>query len=347
MFCCIVDYTQYLMLPSTHILSKSLKNIIVNYDFKMLNQIKHSSTFHQWTLDYFRNQPHYNKFVLKQSIVEENKSVYNPVHVKTISTDELLIKLSTTNIRHLHHEIDKELLNRVNDMSVNQMFVLMDACLSEKNQLFKSSRTFRKFMEIMDDLWFRRPDLTASQTIQLIYYVSIFKNKSKPVVEFGLQKLINEINYLKQLSDEELSILAVSTYKTSAKVNDKILRLFALRIEKNLDTLIQNPVHFISLIKPLKKAKYHDPKIFSLLITAFNSNNNNNEVIKDVTSSIHLLTYFADANHSNIDFLQQIIDSIGNMMVSQSLYLCKYCFDLYFHKNNYVFRLKIIWKIIE
>lgn len=310
------------MLPRTNILSKSLKIIIANHDFKMLNQVKHNSTFHQWTLDYFKNQPHYNRFVLKQSVVEENKSVYNPVHVKTISTDELLLKLSSTNIKNLHFEIDKELLNRVNDMSINQMLIFMDICLSGKNQLSKNSRTFRKCMEVMDDLWFRRPDLTASQTIQLIYYVSIFKNESKPVVESGMQKLINEIDYLKQLSDEELSILAVATYKSSAKVIDKMLRLFAFRIEKNLDVLIQNPLHFVSLIKPLKKAKYHDPKLFSQLINAFNNKNrNNNKVLKDVTSSIHLLTYFADANYGNVEFLQQTIDSIGNMMVSYSLYL--------------------------
>lgn len=308
------------MLSRTNILSKSLRIIKANLEFKILNQVKHNSSFHLRTLDYFRNQPHFKRFVLKQTVVDQNKSVYNPLHIKTISTDELLKILSSSYIKHLHYEIDKELLNRVNDMSVNQMLVLMDICLSEKNQLSKNSRTFWKFMEIMDDLWFRRPDLTASQTIQLIYYVSIFKTKSKPVVEFGIQKLMNEINYLKQLSNEELSILAVATYKSSAKVNDKLLRLFAFRIEKNLDILIQNPLYFVSLIKPLKKAKYHDPKLFFQLITAFNKTNNN-KVLKDVTSSIHLLTYFADANYGNVEFLQQMIDSIGNMMVSYWLYL--------------------------
>lgn len=167
----------------------------------------------------------------------------------------------------------------------------------------------------MDELWFRRPDLTTSQTIQLIYYVSIYKNKSKQVVEFGLQKLMNEFNYLKKLTDEELSVLAVATYKSSAKVYDKMLRIFAYRLEKNLDNLIQNPLNFVSMIKPLKRAKYHDPILLAHLINTLNSNKNN-KVLEDVTSSIHLLTYFADANCGDVNFLQHLIDSIGDTMVS-------------------------------
>jgi len=285
-----------------------------NLDFQKCNQVKYYSTFHKWTLDYFRNQENYNKFVLKPSITKFDKSVYNPVQLKTISTDKLLITFVSTNIKSLSNEIDEELVHRVNDMSINHILALMDACLSEKSQLSKNSKSFKKCIEVMDDLWFRRPDLTASQTIQLIYYVSIYKNKSKDTVEFGLQKLMNEINYLKQLTDEELSVLAVATYKSGAKVYDKMLRIFAYRVEKKLDNLIQSPIIFICLIKPLKKAKYHDPILFTRMVNAFN--NKNNEVMNDVTSSIHLLTYFADANFGDIKFLQKLIDSIGNIMVN-------------------------------
>lgn len=286
-----------------------------NLDFLTLNQVKNHSTFHKWTLEYFRNQQNYNKFVLKPSMPEINKSVYNPAQLNSIPTDELLIKFSSKNARPSHYEIDNELVKRVSDMSINQMLALMDACLSEKNQLFKHSISFKKCMEVTDELWFRRPDLSTSQTIQVIYYVSAYKNKSKTIVEFGLQKLINEIDYLKQLTDEELSVLAVATYKSSAKVYDKMLRIFAYRLEKHLDKLIQNPMHFVSMIKPLKKAKYHDPILLTKIITTFN-NHSNNKVQKNVTSSIHLLTYLADANCSDVNFLQKLIDSIGSNMVN-------------------------------
>ncbi|XP_025196315.1 uncharacterized protein LOC112595370 [Melanaphis sacchari] len=301
----------------TKVFMKSLSSVSINCYFKTLIQVKNHSTFHKWTLDYFRNQPQYNKFVLKKSITEENISLNNPINFNTISTDELLLKyFSSKNVSH--YEIDKELENRVNDMSINQILALMDACLSEKNQFHKKSRSLKKCIELMDELWFRRPDLTTSQTIQLIYYVSIYKNKSKRVVEFGLQKLMNEISYLKKLTDEELSVIGVATYKSSAKVYDKMLRIFAYRVEKNLDNLIQNPLNFVSLIKPLKRAKYHDPVLLTQLINAFN-NNKNNKVLEDVTSSIHLLTYFADANCGDIDFLQHLIDSIGNIMINDRL----------------------------
>lgn len=292
---------------------KSFSSANTNRYTKTLNQVNYS-TFHKCTLDYFRNQPHYNKFVLKQSKTEDKKSLYNPINLNTTATDELLMNyFSSKNVSH--YEIDKELANRVNDMSINQMLALMDACLSGKTQFHKNSRSFKKCIELMDELWFRRPDLTTSQTIQLIYYVSIYKNKTKQVVEFGLQKLMNEIDYLKKLTDEELSVIAVATYKTSAKVYDKMLRIFAYRVERNLHNLIQNPLNFVSIIKPLKRAKYHDPILLTQLIKAF-SFNKNNKVLEDVTSSIHLLTYFADANCGEVDFLQQLIDSIGNIMVS-------------------------------
>lgn len=298
----------------TEVFMKSLSSVFTNCYFKTLNQVNNYSTFHKWTLDYFRNQPQYKKFVLKKSIVEDNKSFKNPIILSTTSTDELLMKyFSLTNFSH--YEIDKELENRVNDMSINQILALMDGCLSGKTQFHKNSKSFKKCIGLMDELWFRRPDLTTTQTIQLIYYVSIYKNKSKHVVECGLQKLMNEINYLKTLSDEELSVIAVATYKSSAKVYDKMLRIFAYRVEKNLDNLIQNPLNFVSLIKPLKKAKYHDPVLLAHLINTFNSNKNN-KVLEDVTSSIHLLTYFADANCGDVNFLQYLIDSIGNIMVS-------------------------------
>jgi len=298
----------------TNIFIRSLSAVNTNHYFKTLNQVKHYSTFHKWTLDYFRNQPHYNNFVLKQSITEDNKSLSSPINLNTISTDKLLMNyFSLANVSH--YEVDKELANRVNDMSIKQILALMDACLSEKTQFHKNSISFKKCMELMDELWFRRPDLTTSQTIQLIYYVSVFKNKSKRVVEFGLQKLMNEINYLKKLTDEELSVIAVATYKSNAKVYDKMLRIFAYRVERNLDKLIQKPLNFVSIIKPLKRAKYHDPILLSQLINAFNCNKNN-KVLEDVTSSIHLLTFFADANCGDVDFLQQLIDSIGNIMVS-------------------------------
>jgi len=293
---------------------KSLSSGNTDRYFQTLVQVKNHSTFHKWTLDYFRNQPHYNKFVLRQSIIEDKKSLNNTINLNITPTDKLLMNYSSlTNVSH--YEIDKELATRVNDMSINQILALMDACLSGKSQFHKNSRSFKKCIELMDELWFRRPDLTILQTIQLIYYVSIYKNKSKQVVEFGLQKLMNEIDYLKKLTDEELSVIAVATYKTSAKVYDKMLRIFAYRLERNLDNLIQNPLNFVSMIKPLKKAKYHDPVLLSRLINAFSSNTNN-KVLEDVTSSIHLLTYFADANCGEVDFLQQLIDSIGNIMVS-------------------------------
>lgn len=298
----------------TAIFIKPLSRVKLN-NFQSSKQVKYNSTFHKWTLDYFRNQSPYNKFVLKQSMTEVNKLVYNPVQLKQIPTDELLIKFSSTKVKPSHYEIDKELINRVNNLSINQILALMDACLSEKNQLSKTSQSFKKCIEFMDELWFRRSDLTASQTLQLIYYVSIYKNDSKPTVEFGLQKLINEINYLNQLPDEELSVLAVATYKSNAKVFDKMLRIFASRVEKNLNKLIESPLHFVSLIKPLKKAKYHDPILLAQLISGFNKNKKN-KVFQDVISSIHLLTYFADANCGDIKFLQQLIDSIGNIMVS-------------------------------
>ncbi|XP_026818475.1 uncharacterized protein LOC113557258 [Rhopalosiphum maidis] len=300
----------------TNVFIKSLSSVNTNCYFKILKQVKNHSTFHKWTLDYFRNQPQYNKFVLKKPITEDNKSI-NPINLNTTSTDELLIKyFSLTNVSR--YEIDKELENRVNDMSINQILALMDACLSGKTQFHKSSRSFKKCIELMDELWFRRPDLTTLQTIQLIYYVSIHKNKSKQVVEFGLQKLMNEFNYLKKLTDEELSVLAVATYKSSAKVYDKMLRIFAYRVEKNLDNLLQNPLNFVSMIKPLKRAKYHDPILLAHLINTLNSNKNN-KVLEDVTSSIHLLTYFADANCGDVNFLQHLIDSIGDTMINDRL----------------------------
>ena len=102
-----------------------------NCYFKTLNQGKNHSTFHKWTLDYFRNQPRYNKFVLKQSITKDKKSLFSPINLNTTSTDELLINyFSLKNISH--YEIDKELANRVNGMSINQVLALMDICLSEK-----------------------------------------------------------------------------------------------------------------------------------------------------------------------------------------------------------------------
>lgn len=292
---------------------KSLSIAKKNIDIQIFNQVKNHSTFHKWTLDYFRNQEPYNKFVLKPSITKIDKSVYNPVQLKMIPTNQLLNTFVSTNVKCFYYEIDRELASRVNDMSINHILALMDACLSEKSRLSKNSKSFKKCMEVIDELWFRRPDLTASQTIQLIYYLSIYKNKSKTIVELGLQKLLNEIDYLKRLSDEELSVLAVTTYKTSAKVYDKMLRIFAYRIEKNLTNLIQKPIIFVSLIKPLKKAKYHDPILLNRIVSAFN--NKDNEVIKDVISSIHLLTYLADANFGDVKFLQQLIDSIGNIMV--------------------------------
>lgn len=297
-----------------NIFVKSLNIEKRNLNFQIINKVKNYSTFHKWTLDYFRNQEHYNKFILKSSTSKVDKSIYDPIQLETIPTDKLLITFSSTNNQFVYNKIDEELANRINNMSINHILALMDTFLSEKSQLLKNSKSFKKCMEVMDELWFRRPDLTIYQTIQLIYYVSIYKNKSKTIVQFGLQKLMNEINYLKQLTDEELSILAVTTYKSGAKVYDKILRIFVFRLEKNLDNLIQNPIIFVSLIKPLKKAKYHDPILLTRMMTTFN--NQNNEVIKDVTSSIHLLTYFADANFGDVNFLQQLIDSIGNMMVN-------------------------------
>lgn len=274
--------------------------------------VKNHSTFHEWTLDYFRNQPNYNKFVLKQSMINVKKSVYNSI--ETVSTDELLLKFSISSVKPSHYEIDKELVNRINEMSINQIIALMDATLSRKNQLSKNSKAFQKCMEILDELWFRKPDLNVFQTIQLIYYVSIHKNKAKPIVESGLQKLMNETSYLKQLTDEELSILAVTTFKTNAKVYDKILRIFAFRLEKNLDKLIQNPLHFVSLLKPLKKAKYHDMILLNRITSTLMEKNN--KVLKDVTSSIHFLAYLADSNYGSIKFLHEMINSIGNFMVS-------------------------------
>ncbi|XP_060868125.1 uncharacterized protein LOC132943250 [Metopolophium dirhodum] len=301
----------------TELFIKSLSSANTNHYFKTLNQVKNHSTFHKWTLDYFRNQPPYNKFVLKESITKDKKSLYSPINLNTTATDELLMNYFS--LKHVsHYEIDKELANRVNDMSINQILALMDGCLSGKTQLHKNSRSFKKCIELMNELWFRRPDLTTSQTIQLIYYVSIYKNKTRQVVEFGLQKLMNEIDYLKKITDEELSVIAVATYKTSAKVYDKMLRIFAYRVERNLDNLIQNPLNFVSIIKPLKRAKYHDPVLLTQLIKAFSSNKNN-KVLEDVTSSIHLLTYFADANCGEVDFLQQLIDSIGNIMIKDHL----------------------------
>lgn len=288
-----------------------------SHNFRTFIQVNNHSTFHKWTLDYFRNQPHYNKFVLKQSMIKSNNSVYNCVQLKSISTDELLIRFSSSNVKCLLYEIDNELANRVNVMSINQILALMDACLSDKNPLSKNASSFKKCLEMFDELWFRRPDLTAPQTLQLIYYISIYKNKSKHVVELGLQKLLNEFNYLKHLTDDELSVLGVATYKSSSKIYDKILRIFAFRIEKNLNKLMQNPMHLVSFIKPLKKSKYHDPILLSKLITAFN-NNTNNKVLTDVISSIHILSYFADANCNQVEFLQSLIDSIGERMVSYS-----------------------------
>jgi len=296
---------------------KLLSIVEKNYDLQAITLVRHNSTFHHRTLDYFRNHPHYNTFLLKHlkpSMIEANKFVYNPIKLKIISTDELLMQLSSTNIKSSQLEIDRELANRVQNMTISQILVLMDTCLFEHNQLFKYSKSFKKCIEVMNELWFRRPDLTTNQTIQLIYYISTYKNKSKAVVEFGLQKLMNEINYLKQLTDEELSVLAVATYKSSAKVYDKLLRIFAFRIETNLENLIQNPLYFVSLIKPLKRAKYHDPILFAKII-GFLNNNNTNTILNDVTSSIHLLTYFADANCGDVKFLQKLIDSIGNIMV--------------------------------
>lgn len=293
-------------------------SIKTSYNFQTLNQVKYHSTFHEWILNYFRNQPHYNKFVLEQSMIEGKNVIYNNgVQLTSISTDELIIRFSSLNVKPLHNKIDDELVNRVHDMSINQILALMDACLSEKNLRSKNTKSFRKCFELFDESWFRRPDLTAPQTLQLIYYISIYKSKSKPIVELGLQRLLNEINYLKNLTDDELSFLAVSTYKSNSKVYDKILRLFAFRIEKNVDKLIQSPIHLVSLVKPLKKSKYHDPILLNKLIAAFN-NNSNSKVLTDVISSIHILTYFADANCNQVPFLQSLIDTIGSIMVSYS-----------------------------
>ncbi|VVC41822.1 Hypothetical protein CINCED_3A015484 [Cinara cedri] len=288
-----------------------------NYSLQTLNLNKSYSTFHKWILDFFKNHPKYNEFVLKKPTLEVNMSDYKYVQLKTIPTDELLNKFSFGCSKPFHYKIDQELLNRINDMSINQILVLMDTCLSEKNKLSTKSVSFKKCLDLMDELWFRRPDLTASQTIQLLYYVSIYKKKAKPTVEFGLQKLMNEINYLKQSSDEELSVLALTTFKSNAKVYDKMLRIFAYRLEKNLSKLIQNPMHFVSLIKPLKKAKYHDQILLTKLTTTFS--NNINKASHGVISSVHLLTYLADANYGDVIFLQQLIDSIGNCMIKDNL----------------------------
>lgn len=291
-------------------LMKSLCNTVKKkYKFQNLNTANFHSIFHSKTLNNIKSQPNNNKY-----INEINRSVYNYVQLKTISTDELLNKFSSENMKLPYSEIDNELANRVNDFSIYQILVLMNTCLSGNNQFFKESKSLKNCMKIMNELWFRRPDLTASQTIQLINYVSMYKNKSKSIVEFGLHKLMNEISYLRKLSDEELSTLATATYRSSVKVNDKILRVFAYRLEKNLNYIIQNPLHFVSMIKPLKKAKYHDPILLKQLVTTFKINNNT-KVLNDVTSSIHLLTYFADANCNEVTFLQELIDSIGNIMV--------------------------------
>lgn len=297
----------------TNIFNKSLTLFNKTYVYQTLIPVKNTSTFHRWILAYFRTQPQYNKFLLKKPI-KKHSFDYNPIQLHTISTDELLYLFSFKNVKSFHYEVDRELVCRINDMSINQIVCLMDACLFGQNKLYTNSISFKKCLEVMDELWFRRPDLTASQTLQLIFYASAYKIKSKSTIEFGLQKLMNEMNYLKQLPDEELSILALVTYKTSAKVYDKMLRIFAYRIEKNLSKLIQNSMHFVSLIKPLKKAKYHDPILFTKLINALK--NNNNKVSQDLISSIHFLTYLADANCGDVTFLQQLIDSIGNLMVN-------------------------------
>lgn len=297
---------------------KSLNNIFKkNHNPQNLYTVNIHSIFHKRALSNIKNQSNNKNLVLKQYTVQINKSVYNSVQLKTIPTDELLNKFSSENMKSSYYKIDTELASRINDFSIDQMLVLMNTCLSGKNQLYKESNSLKKCMEIINELWFRRPDLTASQILQLIYYVSTYKNKSKCIVEFGLHRLMNEINYLRKLSDEELSMLAVATYRSSAKVNDKMLRIFAYRLEQNLNNIIQNPLHFVSMIKPLKKAKYHDPILLKQLVATFNINNNN-KVLKDVISSIHLLTYFADANCNEITFLQELVDSIGNIMVYYS-----------------------------
>lgn len=305
------------MISKKHILVKSLRIGIANFNFQLSNRVRSNSTFHKWTLDYFKNQPRYNMFVLDQFAIEADKSVNDSIQLKTVPTDKLLVKILSKDIKLFFRNIDNELNNRIDSMSISQMLMLMDAYLSDKHHFYKTSQSFKKCMEVMDELWFRRPDLSASQTLQLIYYVSVYKNKSKLIAEYGLQKLMNEINYFKQLTDEELSILGVATYKCGAKVNDKILKIFAYRLEKNVEKLIQNPLQFVSLIKPLKKAKYHDPVLITRLIFVLNKNKNN-KVLKDIISSIHLLSYLADANCGDVEFLQTLIDLVGSTMVSCS-----------------------------
>lgn len=300
----------------SNVFIKSSTVVKKNYCVQISSRVKNNLTFHRQTLNYFRNQPRYNKFVLRPTtIVNTDKLNYNCISSEAIPTDELLVKFLYPCIKPSHVEIDAELEKRVSDMTIDQMLTLMDACLSEKNQVSKNSRSFKKCMQIMDGYWFRRPDLTAAQTLQLIYYVSTYKSLSKHIVEYGLQKLMNDIGFLKQLNNEELSILAVAAYKSNAKVYDKMLRIFAHRVETNIDKLIQYPMYLVSLIKPLRRAKYHDPILLTRLIAALNTDKNN-KVLNDTTSSIHFLTYLADANCGNIEFLQKLVDSIGNIMVS-------------------------------
>ncbi|XP_050524057.1 uncharacterized protein LOC126895834 [Daktulosphaira vitifoliae] len=276
----------------------------------------YKGSFHEWILKFFRTQPRYKKFLLDRD-VDVTHLVKNLISLKAISTNELLINFSSLNTLPIINEVDRELESRVNTMNIDQMITLMDTCLASKNKLFKKSRAFKKCLETMDEKWFRKPDLNCYQTMQLIYYVSFFKKKATNVVTYGLKKIANDFNYLKKFSDEEMSILAITTYKTGAKVNDKLLRIIVSKLEKNLNNLIQTPILFVSLLKPLKKAKYHDPVLISKLIQTIKFDNN--LVIKDVTSSIHFLSYLADANCGDIQYLQQLIDLIGNIMVQDNL----------------------------
>ncbi|XP_050440523.1 uncharacterized protein LOC126845721 [Adelges cooleyi] len=314
------------MFHKNSILSIFVKSSILfrkKYNFQSFPKSHVSSTFNEWILMFFKTHPPYNKFVLKPTTLVNNDLEARtldkaPISLKCNTNNELLNKFSSTSSLSTINEIDKELENRIDVMTIEQIMQLMDSCLTSKNKLSKNSKAFKRCLQIMNENWFRRPDLNCYQTVQLMYYASIYKHKAYNTISFGLQKIMNELSYVKKFSNEELSVLAVATYKTGVKVNDKLLRLFVYRLEKKLDELLQKPILFISLLKPLKKAKYHDPTLIKTLTTSLKCDGSN-LVIKDFTSSVHLLSYLADSNCGDIKNLQKLIDSIENSMIQDNM----------------------------
>lgn len=164
------------------------------------------------------------------------------------------------NILKLVQILDTECCQRMNQLTNTEVLNYLNLFM----KFIPNKITESEFYNLALNQLVNVRSLDQADLVQIIFFIGVMKKRNNGSAM--LKKCMKQFddNFIHNLTSEELCIICNSTFKTSTKINKKLLNKIISYLNDNLN-LLKDPAIFITLIKTLRHNRYQNDDLLNTI----------------------------------------------------------------------------------